>query len=338
MPGPHPAIAATRVAVRAGLAGLVALVAEPPAESSPPLVLVACSGGADSLALAAAAAFEAPRAGVRAGAVVVDHGLQEGSAEVARVAAAQCGGLGLDPVVVVTAEVSSALSAEPGGPEARARAARYDALSRVATQHQAAAVWLAHTRDDQAEQVLLGLARGSGTRSLAGMPARRSPYERPFLAIPREVTREACRAQGLTPWEDPMNADDRFTRVRVRRALGELAAVLGPGLPEALARTADLAREDADALDEWARHAHQVLGTPPWPVAILASYPKAVRARLWRRLAREGGSPECHAVHVAALDALLTDWRGQGAVALPGGRLVRRADRLVHIEAPGGRE
>ncbi|WP_129339874.1 tRNA lysidine(34) synthetase TilS, partial [Cellulomonas endophytica] len=244
MTGPHPAVAAVRTAVRRGLADL------PPGG----LVLVACSGGADSLALAAATAFVAERSrrrgpapGLRAGAVVVDHGLQAGSAAVAARAAEACRGLGLDPVEVVAVDV-----APVGGPEGAARAARHAALADAAARHGAAAVLLGHTLDDQAEGVLLGLARGSGPRSLAGMPARRGVLRRPLLGLRRSQTAAACTALGLEPWQDPTNAPGpgapRRSRVR-GEVLPVLEAVLGPGVVPALARSADASREAADALD-----------------------------------------------------------------------------------------
>ena len=231
-----PPVAAVRNAVRASLAGLA------PGD----LVLAACSGGQDSLALAAALAFVAPRAGLRAGAVTVDHGLQEGSADRAASVAATLRGLGLDPVRAVTVTVDG-----PGGPEAAARAARYAALEKAAADAGAAAVLLGHTLDDQAETVLLGLARGSGPRSLAGMPPRRGLFIRPLLGVRRSVTAAACAALGLSAWSDPHNADRRFARVRVRLdALPALEAALGPGVAEALARTADQLRDDAEVLEK----------------------------------------------------------------------------------------
>lgn len=320
MTGPHPAVAATRVAVRPALA-----------EAGPgSRVLVGCSGGADSLALAAAVAFEAPRLGVVAGAVVVDHQLQPGSAGVAEAAAVQCRALGLEPVEVVRVQVADGGS----GPEAEARRARYTALERAADRLGAARVLLGHTRDDQAEQVLLGLVRGSGARSLAGMPARRGRLVRPFLALDRATTRAACEAQGLAPWEDPHNADETYLRVRARRLLGELEAGLGPGVAAALARSADLLRQDADALDELARTARAGLGEGPWEATSLAALPRAIRTRVWRALATEAGSPPgaLFAVHVDALDALLTDWHGQGPVDLPGAVRARRFDGRVTLE------
>ena len=230
--GLSPVVATVRNAVRGSLAGL----------ASGDLVLAACSGGPDSLALASALAFVAPRAGLRAGAVTVDHGLQEGSSDRAAQVAAVLRGLGLDPVRAVTVTVDG-----NGGPEAAARTARYAALEKAAADLGAAAVLLGHTLDDQAETVLLGLARGSGARSLAGMAPRRGIFLRPLLGVRRQATAGACAAVGLVPWADPHNADRRFARVRVRLdALPALEAALGPGVAEALARTADQLRDDAD--------------------------------------------------------------------------------------------
>nr|WP_205709537.1 tRNA lysidine(34) synthetase TilS [Kineococcus siccus] len=311
------------------------------AETPGGLVLVACSGGADSLALAAATAFEAPAAGLRAGAVTVDHGLQEGSGAVAEAAAAACRALGLDPVVVTRVAVGRA-----GGPEAAARTARLAALDARAREAGAAAVLLAHTLDDQAETVLLGLARGSGTRSLAGMPALRGVLRRPLLDVPRATVRAACAQEGLVAWEDPANADRGLARARVRHdVLPLLEEALGPGVAAALARTARALRDDADALDALAEQAAGVVTDGPGggcsaAVEDLLALPAALRRRLLRRAALAVGSPAgaLSAAHVDALDALLLRWRGQGAVHLPGGAEARRScGRLVltRAGAPG---
>nr|WP_255479439.1 tRNA lysidine(34) synthetase TilS [Quadrisphaera sp. RL12-1S] len=292
------------------------------------MVLVACSGGADSLALAAAAGWLAApggrgRAPWRAGAVVVDHGLQTGSAQVAAAAGAACTSLGLDPVVVVAVDAAGGR----GGPEAAARDARLAALDEAAGSLGAAAVLLGHTLDDQAEQVLLGLARGSGARSLAGMPARRGALRRPLLGLPRTTTRAACAALGLRPWEDPTNADPAFTRSRVRsRVLPALEAELGPGVAGALARTADQLREDAEVLEELAARLldrSQPAGGATGDgldAAVLAAAPAALRRRALRAAAVDAGAPagELTREHVLALDALVVAWRGQGPVPLPG--------------------
>jgi tRNA(Ile)-lysidine synthase len=313
-------VAATRRAVRGSLADL-------PAGS---LVLAAVSGGADSLALAAALAHEAPRAGLIAGAVTIDHGLQEGSASRAGAVVSACQRLGLDPVVSRAVVVTSA-----GGPEAAARRARYDALDAAAAEVGAAAVLLGHTLDDQAETVLLRLARGSGARSLAGMPARAGRYRRPFLAIRREQTEAACAALGLTPWTDPHNSDPSYARPRVRHdALPALERALGPGVAEALARSADLLRQDADALDDLAAKALADVTTVGGELDIdgLATLATAVRTRVLRSAAIAAGTPAgaLTAGHVASLDALVTSWHGQGPVGLPGGLVgERRCDRLT---------
>jgi tRNA(Ile)-lysidine synthase len=288
-------------------------------------VRVGCSGGAVSRALAAATAFAAPRAGVRAGLVTVDHGLQPGSAGRARGVADLGYELGLDPVLVVPVEVGT-----DGGPEAAARTARYAALA-AAAEAWAADVLLGHTLDDQAESVLLGLGRGSGPRSIAGMRPVEGRWVRPLLGLRRATTEAACAALGLPPWTDPHNADPAFRRVRVRsEALPLLEDVLGGGVAEALARTAELARDDADALDAWAA---DVLGPagPVLEVEPLAGLPRAVRTRVLRAWAGAGGAGPLTAERTAALDALITGWRGQGPIQLSGAVSVRRASGRLEL-------
>ncbi|HSP59983.1 MAG TPA: ATP-binding protein, partial [Ornithinimicrobium sp.] len=249
-----------------------------------------------------------------------------------------------DPVEVVRVEVpADGGQGHAPGPAGAARRARYAALRAAARRHGAAAVLLGHTRDDQAEQVLLGLERGSGARSLAGMPASRplggAPdvrLIRPFLGVGRQQTAQACAAAGLEPWADPHNDDPRFARVRARRALALLEDDLGPGLVAGLARSADLLRDDADALEEATEAAYQDLGPPPWEVRALQGLPPAVRRRLWRRAALGAGSPgtDLTGEHLRAVDALLTGWHGQGPVHLPGGVRARRQGGLLLLGRP----
>ncbi|MFD6097896.1 tRNA lysidine(34) synthetase TilS [Nocardiopsis flavescens] len=321
MSGPPPAVAAVRSAVRRALAPL-------PADTT---VLVACSGGADSLALAGAAAFEAPRLGLRAGAVTVDHGLQEGSAERAEKVAAVLAGLGLDPVSVRAVEVSGT-----GGPEGAARTARRAALAGAAAEHAPAAVLLGHTLDDQAETVLLGLARGSGARSLSGMAPSSGGLLRPLLDLDRATVRAACAAMGLTPWEDPHNADPRFSRSRVRHdTLPALERTLGPGVAAALARTASLLRADADALDSLALELGSRARAPEGLSAeVLGAAPEALRSRVLRRAALDAGCPAgaLTSRHVREVDRLVTAWRGQAHLDLPGGVRARRVAGHVRFE------
>ncbi|MFJ5675106.1 tRNA lysidine(34) synthetase TilS [Streptomyces sp. NPDC093097] len=330
--GPHPAVAAIRLAVRRVLHDVLNHHCVQDRHDAP-LVLVACSGGADSMALASALAFEAPKLGVRAGGVTIDHGLQEGSDLRAAEVALRLRALKLDPVDVVGVEVGRA-----GGPEAAARDARYAALDATADRHGASAVLLGHTRDDQAETVLLGLARGSGIRSLSGMAATTGTngrYRRPFLDVDRQTARTACLIQALPVWDDPHNTDPAYTRSRLRHeGLPALEKCLGKGVVEALARTARLSRDDADALDSWAADAAATVrddaGT--LDVAALFALPAAVRRRVLRRAVVAAGSPagSLFARHIEEVDRLITAWRGQGAINLPGRVGVRRqGGRLV---------
>jgi tRNA(Ile)-lysidine synthase len=342
--GPHPAVAAIRHAVRASL------TAADPGD----VVLVACSGGADSLALAAALAFEAPKAGVLAGGVTVDHGLQKGSADQAALVEATMAQLGLSPALTVTVEVAGPVSADYHGPEAAARSARYAALEAAAKTTMApggAWIMLGHTLDDQAETVLLGLARGSGARSLAGMAPQSGRYLRPLLRIRRTQTGAACAALGLASWDDPQNSDPAFTRTRVRRdAMPALAAALGPGLAEALGRTAELLRADADALDAIAAAEADKLGgtgtalAEGWAVQAVGALPDAIRHRVLRQAAVAAGCPagDLSQRHTASLDEFVTAWHGQRWTDLPGGvRCQRQYGRLLFTaarsEEPGGR-
>lgn len=218
------------------------------------LVLVALSGGPDSLALAAATAHFARRGRLRVGAVVVDHQLQPGSGEVAARAAEQARGLGLDPVEIRAVQVDRGRD----GPEAAARFARYAALAEVVERYRAHGVLLGHTRDDQAETVLLGLARGSGARSLSGMPPVSDRHGmrllRPLLEVTRHETEAICTAEQLQPWFDPTNSDESLLRARVRHTvLPFLERELGPGLAGSLARTAAILGPDAELLDTQAQ-------------------------------------------------------------------------------------
>lgn len=294
-------------------------------------LLIACSGGADSLALAVAAIRVGVRRGVPVTAVVVDHGLQEGSAGVARAVRDQLLELGCDDVVVPRVDVDAAAG---GGPEATARTARYRALEEEA-RPRGATVLLGHTLDDQAETVLLGLARGSGPRSLAGMAVRQSHLLRPLLGLRRATTEAACRERGLTPWRDPHNADPAFARVRVRlRVLPVLEAELGPGIAEALARTAELAREDADLLDAQAADADPGTGTDTLACGVLAELPPALRRRVLRRWLARHGVRDLSRQHVAAVEELVVSWHGQRGVDVPGAVVARREQQLTCQRRP----
>ncbi len=284
-------------------------------------VVVGCSGGADSLALALGAAWASGRVTCGVRCIVVDHGLQSGSAEVAASTVEKLAAAGIR-AGAVRVQIDPAA---PGGPEAAAREARLAALSAAGVP-----VLLGHTLDDQAESVLLGLLRGSGTRAVAGMAPVRGPFLRPLLGLRRATTREACREWGVEWWEDPHNEDPRFARVRARGYLSGLTASLGRDVAPALARTAELARIDADFLDHLARDAEQALDlTEPLQVALLLEVPTALRLRILRDWLDGHGVREATMTHIMAVDALVAAWRGQGAVALPGGRVARASGLLV---------
>lgn len=391
MSGPAPQVAAIRSALRSELADI----------GPGATVVVACSGGQDSLALAAGLGFVAARAKNatlwRTMAVIIDHGLQPGSAEVAARAAQQCLDVGLDEVEVVSVSVSS----ESGlGVEASARDARYAAIMEVVARLGAAAVLTGHTLDDQAETVLLRLARGSGARSLSGIPSRRGLIRRPLLGIRRRDTLAACLAQGLEPWHDPTNsvgdgglADPNTpSRSRVRAWLAEqapvLSAVVGQDVIPALARTADQLRDDADLLDALAREllvSVELPGPGALPslpesrfdsvtrlsnedldsevraeglesrfvgvsgvadanldsggrpllldVGRLCAAPTSLRRRVIRLAAQRVGCPpgDLGYSHVLTVDALLTDYRGQGKIVLPGNVSVWRRNGTVNF-------
>jgi tRNA(Ile)-lysidine synthase len=291
-------------------------------------VAVGVSGGADSLALAAATSYVAQRLDLRVHGLIVDHGLQAGSAQVAEDAAATLRKLGVDAVRVLPVEVGT-----QGGPEAAARRSRYAAL-RAALPALDALVLLGHTLDDQAETVLLGLGRGSGPRSISGMRPLDPPWGRPFLGISRAVTVAACARLGLTPWADPHNVDPRFTRVRLRaEVLPLLEDVLSGGVAAALARTAAQLREDTEALDQWA--ARIVTELPAeLPVDDVVDLPPAVRRRVLRRWLLAGDVRELTDAQLRSVDELVGVWRGQGGVWLPGGLVVRRAHGRLLLVPP----
>ncbi|MEN3357431.1 MAG: tRNA(Ile)-lysidine synthase [Mycobacteriales bacterium] len=315
-------------------------------------VLVACSGGPDSVALAAATAVVARALDLPAGLVTVDHGLQAGSADRALAVADLGRRLGLNPIRVVRVRVGTA-----GGPEAAARQARYAGLTEAAAAAGAGYVLLGHTLDDQAETVLLGLGRGSGPRSVAGMRPVDPPWLRPLLGVRRAATVAACRAEGLTTWADPHNTDPRYTRVRLRQeALPMLEDVLRGGVAEALARTATLLREDLDALDAEAGRVAAAVTAPDGDAgdipagangagaaqpsaldaAALAEHPAAVRTRVLRGWLTGAGVGPLTSAHLDALDALVSSWHGQGPVGLPGGLAAYRRHGRLHLGRPAG--
>ncbi|HUW88577.1 MAG TPA: tRNA lysidine(34) synthetase TilS [Candidatus Paceibacterota bacterium] len=314
------------VAIRSALRSELAKIA--PGEK----VIVACSGGADSLALSFALSVEAKQRAIQVIGVTVDHQLQEGSGEQAQRVVDQLARMGIQLCEI--AKVNVSLS---DGLEASARRARYLALDAACERHGARKVFLGHTRDDQAESVLLGLARGSGTRSLSAMATYSGKYVRPLLGITREQTVGACKEAGLIVWDDPHNEDPKFLRSRVRtQVLPFLEEKIGPGIAAALARSASLLRDDADALDEWAMSEFEKVDPTSMDIAALALLPRAVRSRVIRAAIYANGAPpgSISLEHLNPIEALVTSWSGQGAVSLPGGVKVERLSGRLSLSPP----
>lgn len=307
------------------------------AEGAP--IIVGCSGGPDSLALVSVAVWVGAHDGRRVISATVDHQLQDGSAEVAEHARQACTALGVDEAVVIAVDVN-----HEGGLEAGARAVRLSALAALAEERGAGAVLLGHSRDDQAETVLLRLSRGAGARSLGAMRTCSGIWHRPFLAQPRSTV-HAVAAEALAPlrieaWNDPHNYSPDFARVRIRALLADLTGDLGPGVVMGLIRSAELLRDDDDVLSSWsdaelssrATRADDGLSIE---IAPLTELPRAIRSRLIRLMFEETAGVESSSSaltfdHVRAIDALVVDWHGQEHVDLPGGvRAAREYDRLT---------
>jgi tRNA(Ile)-lysidine synthase len=289
-------------------------------------VLFGCSGGADSMALALALSLEAN--GTKVIPIVVDHGLQVGSAEIASQTVSKLKEIGYTQIESAIAQVKIT-----DGLEASARRARYQIFNQFIDTHQPKFFLLAHTLNDQAESVLLGLARGSGARSLSGMALENNIYVRPLLKISRQTTVAACHEGGVEFWSDPHNDDLRFTRVRTRKnVLPNLEENLGPGITEALVRSADLLRDDADALDNFAREYFAQTDPLNLSVSELERLPKAIRSRVLRLAIYQAGAPSgsLSAEHINAAEALISDWHGQKELSLPGDvKLLRNSGRIT---------
>jgi tRNA(Ile)-lysidine synthase len=295
--------------------------------------LVAVSGGADSLALAYALMKEAPDLAINLIAVTVDHQLQSGSADQAAKVQLELKAIGYQEVIIEKVSVT-----EKSGLEADARTARYTALDAIAHAYGATQIFLGHTRDDQAETVLLGLARGSGTRSLAGMAVINGKYARPFLQLTREQTVMACQEAKLNPWNDPHNENAKFSRVRVRNSvLPVMESEIGPGIAAALSRSAAILRDDADALDEMAQAVISRVDLKDLDCAALAELPRAIRSRILRAAIYAAGAPSgsLSADHLSAVESLVASWHGQGEASLPGGvKVARISGRLSLLARP----
>lgn len=295
-------------------------------------VCVGVSGGADSLSLAIAAKLEADNLNLELVAVIVDHGLQPNSADVATSAKKKLESIGYSNIFVGKANVIIT-----DGMEASARRARYQVFHQALETYGSSVFLLGHTKNDQAEGVLLGLARGSGTKSLSGMQEVSGPFIRPFLNIDRLTTQAACVESGIEFWIDPHNLNPEFTRVRVREnILPLLEEEIGPGIIDALSRSAKILREDATALDGWAEQVFAQIDPANIEVSFLADLPIAIRSRVIRLAIYAVGAPSgsISASHLEPIEALVSDWRGQGHTSLPGGVKVCRISGRLSLSKP----
>ena len=295
-------------------------------------VCIGVSGGADSLALAAAAKLESKNFSIDLVAVIVDHGLQANSAEIAEFAKQQLIKLGFQDIFLGRASVQIT-----DGLEASARRARYKVFQQAIETYGPNTFLLGHTKNDQAEGVLLGLARGSGTKSLSGMQEVSGIFVRPLLGIDRATTEIACHESNIEYWVDPHNSNQEFTRVRVREnILPLLENDIGPGIIDALARSAKILREDAIALDEWAENVFRQVEPMDIEISILATLPVAVRSRVLRMAIYAAGAPagSISAAHLEPIEAFVSDWRGQGHTSLPGGVKVCRISGRLSLSKP----
>jgi len=302
-------------------------VLRPWLENNSQPILFGCSGGADSMAMAIALFIESKDQKVIP--IVVDHGLQPNSAEVTMQTITTLQKIGYQEIKSAVAQITIT-----DGLEASARRARYQIFNQFIDSYNARYFMLAHTLNDQAEQVLLGLARGSGTRSLSGMAIQNNIFVRPLLKISRAITEAACIEGGITTWQDPHNEDLRFTRVKVRKnVLPVIEENLGPKITEALARSADLLRDDADALDGFANEFISQVDSSNLEVRDLERLPKAIRSRVLRLSIYNAGAPSgtLSAEHISAVEALISDWHGQKEVSLPGNVKVSRISGRINL-------
>ena len=295
-------------------------------------IAVAVSGGADSIALALASHREVQEGAHTLFAVIIDHGLQEGSDLIALETKERLERIGYERVEIVRVEVEIT-----DGLESSARRARYQALEEFAKREDIAKILLGHTKNDQAETVLLGLARGSGTRSLSGMAREKGIFIRPLLGIERATTELACKESGIEIWNDPHNEDSHFLRVRARRLMPTLERELGTGIVDALHRSAELLRDDADALDGYAQAFFATIDPTDIEIEALLHLPRAVRTRVLRLAIYALGAPSgsLTADHIAPIEALVSDWHGQGPSALPGGVKVERKSGRLSLSQRG---
>ncbi len=288
-------------------------------------VLLAVSGGPDSMALALAAGFELPKIGIELSAAIVNHNLQEASGEIAAQTAERLRGIGIHSVVLE-------IEVPPGsdGPEAAAREARYCALERHRQEVDADFILLGHNLNDQAETVFLGLTRGSGLRSIAGMATVDEKLVRPFLALEKSLLATACSDSRIEYWEDPHNQDDVYTRVRIRKLMHTIESELGSGITQGLVRTAQIASEVDEYLSLEAQELISSATTAEgYSVLELGAAHPALRNKALRLVCDAHGARSVSSAQVKAIAELITNWHGQKPLSLSGITVERVRDQIL---------
>ncbi len=294
------------------------------------LILVGCSGGADSIALVWSASVVCKRLNLNLGVVIVDHQLIAESNQVAENTKKQCAEFGINQIIVKKIKVVL----ENEGLESAARKARYEAFEEVIKDTNAKALMLAHTQDDQAETMLMRLTRGSGAKSLSAMSEVSGKYLRPFLHVRKFEIKDALEKEDIKYWNDPANSNSDFLRVKVRNELiPKLIEVLGDSVVEALDRTSMLLKNDNDILDQIALNHYQE--NRQLLISKLEDLPSAIRTRVIKLAALDAGvNPGPFSFeHIEAIDALVTNWHGQSHIDLPGFVQASRVNETIRFNS-----
>lgn len=286
------------------------------------------SGGADSLALliALSTLYKGDRAS-QVHVVSIDHQLQEITSQISQQVATLANNFGF-----TTHIIPIDIPETGNGAEADARTARYSAFDTIITDHNLEAFLIGHTKSDQAEQVMLGLLRGSGTRSISGIPERRGVFVRPFLnVLNRAETQKVCNENLVTYWCDPHNDSTDYNRVNIRKLIKETETVTGQNIVEPLVRTAKISTEDADALDFYATVAYDTIVSSDWNIDTLLTVPVAIRKRVYRNklISLNIATDKVSFDALASIETLISDWHGQKVNNITSNLMVTRVDNRI---------
>lgn len=288
-----------------------------------------CSGGADSLALlfALSTLYRKEKANL-VHVIIVDHQLQEITAEISQKTADLAESLGFNAHILPVEIISTR-----EGMESDARKARYEAFETAIEEYNLEAFLIGHTKTDQAEQVFLGMLRGSGTRSLSGIPQKRGVFMRPFLnELSREDTQKVCEENNYEYWCDPHNDSTEYRRVIARKMIKEVQKETGQSIVDPLVRTAQISAEDADALDFYTDIALNNIEQNEWAITELEKTPIAIRKRVYRKKMLQLGalSDKIGFGIVNRIEELVSQWSGQKEIHLSQGvRVKRENEHLV---------